>query len=51
MPIRPGAIAASLLAGAALLPVPALAQNTEDNAVESAEDAFGTSTAHENIGV
>jgi hypothetical protein len=30
---------------------PALAQSTGDNAVASAEDAFGTSTSHETIGV
>ncbi len=51
MPFRPAPVAAALLVGAALLPTTASAQNTEDNAVESAEDAFGTSTGHENIGV
>ena len=30
---------------------PALAQSNTESAVESAEDAFGTSTAHEQIGV
>lgn len=51
MPTQTRALLASLLAGAALLPAAAQAQNTDDNAVASAEDAFGTSTSHENIGV
>lgn len=51
MSIHLRTLLAGLLAGAALLPAAAQAQNTDDNAVESAEDAFGTSTGHETIGV
>lgn len=39
------------LAAMAACPAPALAQHTEENAVESAEDAFGTATGHEQIGI
>lgn len=51
MSIKPRTAMAALLAGAAFLPAPALAQSAADSAVESAEDAFGTSTGHETIGV
>ncbi|MFM6831192.1 MAG: hypothetical protein ACKOVA_12810, partial [Novosphingobium sp.] len=34
-----------------LAAAPALAQSNADNAVENADDAFGTSTGHDNIGV
>ena len=44
-------LAASTLALAAALPTTALAQSTGENAVASAEDAFGTFTGHEQIGV
>src|ERR1700754_4571562 len=42
-----------LLAAAALacLATPALAQRADDNAVKSADDAFGTSVGNENIGL
>lgn len=44
--------AAALLATAAwLVATPAQAQHTDDNAVASAEDAFGTSVGHETIGI
>lgn len=46
---RAGAPALAL--AASLLATPALAQSTEENAVASAEDAFGTVTGHEQIGV
>lgn len=42
----------ALVLGTGLLSAaPALAQHTEDNAVESAEDAFGTAVGHEQIGI
>ena len=44
-------LAASTLALAAALPGTARAQSTDENAVASAEDAFGTFTGHEQIGV
>lgn len=44
-------LAASTLALAAALPGAARAQSTDENAVASAEDAFGTFTGHEQIGV
>lgn len=42
---------ASLFAVAAATAAPALAQRAEENAVEEAEDAFGTSVGDENIGL
>lgn len=51
MQLRFSHVIAAMLAGSALLPSAAQAQATEDNAVASAEDAFGTSTGHETIGV
>src|SRR5688500_15919447 len=40
-----------LIAAAALAAVPAHAQRTDDNAVEDADDAFGTSIGGEQIGI
>lgn len=40
-----------LLLGAAVLPQAANAQRADENAVASAEDAFGTSVGHETIGL
>lgn len=39
------------LAAVAVLPTPASAQRTEENAVDSAEDAFGTSVGNERVGI
>ena len=43
--------AVALITLAAAHAGPAIAQSSSDNAVESAEDAFGTSTGHDSIGV
>ena len=45
--LRSVSVAAILLASA----TPALAQRTDENAVESAEDAFGTSVGNERVGL
>lgn len=42
---------AALLAAAIATSAPALAEKAKSNAVESAEDAFGTSVPHETIGI
>ena len=48
---RCGASSLALALAGTVAAAPALAQSTSDNAVESAEDAFGTSTGHDSIGV
>ncbi|MFM5915970.1 MAG: TonB-dependent siderophore receptor [Novosphingobium sp.] len=51
MKIRSAASTLSVAILGATVAAPAQAQSNADSAVESAEDAFGTSTGHDNIGV
>ncbi len=51
MNLRMGASALAMALASTLAAAPAMAQSSTDSAVENAEDAFGTSTSHENIGV
>ena len=49
MPAKPSALGAALMLSA--IATPALAQRVTDNAVTSAEDAFGTSIGNERVGL
>ncbi|MDL2351362.1 MAG: hypothetical protein QFC78_00770 [Pseudomonadota bacterium] len=49
--LRRGASALAMALVGMVAASPALAQSSAESAVESAEDAFGTSTGHESIGV
>ena len=50
MNLRLGASTLAMAFAVVLGAAPATAQSSADSAVENAEDAFGTSTNHENIG-